>query len=111
MLKTEFKDAHRETRRIFIEFYSLTGKKAVITGGNSGRGQAFSMALAKAGADIFIPSIVPETGETKAMIDAQEVRAEFMDADITGKEVCRKIVENQTAEAPISQLFGLDFRR
>lgn len=76
-----------------LDFFSLTGKKAIVTGGNSGLGQAFSMALAKAGADIFIPSIVPETGETRAMIEAQGVRAEFMEADITGKEVCRKIVE------------------
>ncbi|EEX2896766.1 hypothetical protein EOZ79_21010 [Escherichia coli] len=38
-----------------MDFFSLKGKTAIVTGGNSGLGQAFAMALAKAGANIFIP--------------------------------------------------------
>ena len=34
-----------------MDFFSLKGKKAIVTGGNSGLGQAFALALAKAGAD------------------------------------------------------------
>ncbi len=37
-----------------MDFFSLKGKTAIVTGGNSGLGQAFAMALAKAGANIFI---------------------------------------------------------
>lgn len=32
-----------------MDFFSLKGKTAIVTGGNSGLGQAFAMALAKAG--------------------------------------------------------------
>lgn len=31
-----------------MDFFSLKGKTAIVTGGNSGLGQAFAMALAKA---------------------------------------------------------------
>ena len=34
-------------------FFSLKGKNAIVTGGVSGLGQAFALALAKAGAKYF----------------------------------------------------------
>lgn len=34
-------------------FFSLKGKTAIVTGGNSGLGQAFAMALAKAGKYLY----------------------------------------------------------
>ncbi|BBP33682.1 hypothetical protein VEE67_09330 [Escherichia coli] len=61
-----------------MDFFSLKGKTAIVTGGNSGLGQAFAMALAKAGANIFIPSFVKDNGETKEMIEKQGVEVDFM---------------------------------
>lgn len=37
-------------------FSPLKGKTAIVTGGNSGLGQAFAMALAKAGANLLFPA-------------------------------------------------------
>lgn len=51
-----------------MDFFSLKGKTAIVTGGNSGLGQAFAMALAKAGANLFIPSFIMDNGETKEII-------------------------------------------
>lgn len=76
-----------------MDFFSLKGKVAVITGGNSGLGQGFSLALAKAGADIFAVSIADDNGETKNMIEAEGVRYHLMITDITQGDACKKIVE------------------
>lgn len=48
-----------------MEFFSLKGKNAIVTGGCSGLGQSFSLALAKAGANIFCFAAENDNGETK----------------------------------------------
>ena len=47
-----------------MNFFSLEGKNAIVTGGNTGLGQAFSLALAKGGANVFVPSIIDDDGDT-----------------------------------------------
>ena len=86
-----------------MDFFSLKGKKAIVTGGNSGLGQAFATALAKAGADLFIPTVVEEQGETRKLIESQGVRAEFLAIDITGPGAPQKIVQEC-----LQKLGGLD---
>jgi NAD(P)-dependent dehydrogenase (short-subunit alcohol dehydrogenase family) len=41
------------------------------------------LALAKAGANLFIPTIMPEEGETRALLDKEGVRSEFLVTDLT----------------------------
>ena len=48
-----------------MDLFSLAGKNAIVTGGNTGLGQAFAVALAKGGADVFVPSIVDDDGSTR----------------------------------------------
>ncbi len=81
-----------------MEFFSLKGKNAIVTGGNSGLGQAFSLALAKAGANILVPSIVDDDGTTKKLIEAENVKYAFMLADITENGVPKKIIETCVSE-------------
>jgi NAD(P)-dependent dehydrogenase (short-subunit alcohol dehydrogenase family) len=76
-----------------MEFFSLRGKNAIVTGGNTGLGQAFALALAKAGAAIFVPSIVDDDGSTREMIAAEGVRYEFVKADLTVPGAPRQIVD------------------
>lgn len=83
---------NRISQCILNEFFSLKGKTAIVTGGNSGLGQAFAMALAKAGANLFIPSFVKDNGETKEIIEKQGVEVEFMQVDITEKGAPQKII-------------------
>ena len=45
-----------------MDYFSLKGKNAIVTGGNTGLGQAFTLALAAAGANVFVPSIVDDDG-------------------------------------------------
>jgi NAD(P)-dependent dehydrogenase (short-subunit alcohol dehydrogenase family) len=46
--------------------FDLTGKKALVTGGNSGLGLGFAIALAKGGADVVIWGRNPQKNETAA---------------------------------------------
>ncbi|MGL4607455.1 MAG: SDR family oxidoreductase [Eubacteriaceae bacterium] len=73
-------------------YFSLKGKNAIVTGGNSGLGQAFSLAMAKAGANIFMPSVLPDDPEFNALIEAEGGKAVYMEADLTQEGVPEKIV-------------------
>lgn len=75
-----------------LDYFSIEGKSAIVTGGNSGLGQAFALALAKAGANVLVPSIVEDDGTTKRLIEAEGVKMEFMKADITQDGVPAEIV-------------------
>lgn len=76
-----------------LEFFSLKGKNAIVTGGNSGLGQTFALALAKAGANVFVPSLSDDDGTTRRLIEAEGVRMAFMQADITEKGAPKRIIE------------------
>lgn len=81
-----------------MDFFSLKGRNAVITGGNGGLGQAFSRALAEAGANIFIPSIIEEDNGTRQLIEETGVKYYFMKSDITAKGEPKKIIETCVKE-------------
>ncbi|RCX17920.1 NAD(P)-dependent dehydrogenase (short-subunit alcohol dehydrogenase family) [Anaerobacterium chartisolvens] len=76
-----------------MDYFSLNGKNAIVTGGNTGLGQAFSLALAKGGANIFMPSIMPDDPEFNRLIEAEGVKAVYMEGDITKPGVPKQIVE------------------
>lgn len=76
-----------------MDFFSLKGKTAIVTGGNCGLGLAFSTALAKAGANLFIPSYVMDDGEAKQLIEKQGVSVELMQVDITEASAPQQIIE------------------
>ncbi|RKP48977.1 SDR family NAD(P)-dependent oxidoreductase [Cohnella endophytica] len=76
-----------------MDFFSLKGKNAIVTGGNTGLGQTFALALAKAGANIFVPSLMEDDGTTRKLIEAEGVRMAFMKADITEKGTAKRIID------------------
>ena len=84
----------------------LTGKRAVITGGDSGIGKAVAIAFAREGADVLI-SYLPEEEE-----DAQETRHWIEDAgrtavlfpgDVSDPAYCRSVIDTA-----VSELGGID---
>ncbi|MEP7203776.1 MAG: SDR family oxidoreductase [Ilumatobacteraceae bacterium] len=76
-----------------MDYFGLGGRNAIVTGGNRGLGQAFALALATGGANIFVPSLADDDGSTKEMIEAEGVRYEFVDADITAAGACKRVVD------------------
>jgi NAD(P)-dependent dehydrogenase (short-subunit alcohol dehydrogenase family) len=76
-----------------MDWFSLSGKNAMVTGGNTGLGQAFSLALAKGGAHVFVPSLADDDGTTRALVEGEGVRYEFIESDITGTGVPKQVVD------------------
>lgn len=75
-----------------LDFFSLAGKNAIITGGNIGLGRAFTLALASAGANVFIPGLFDDGGETRRLVEAIGGRYESMDADLTKSGVPAAVI-------------------
>jgi len=86
-----------------MDFFSLAGRKAIVTGGNTGLGQAFSLALARAGADLFVPSVMDDDGATRRMVDAAGRRYEFLEADITAPGTAARVIDGC-----VERLGGID---
>lgn len=77
-----------------LDFFSLKGKNAIVTGGNGGLGQAFSLALAKGGANVMVASLMDDDGSTKKMIEDAGVEFKFVQGDITADGECKRIVDD-----------------
>jgi NAD(P)-dependent dehydrogenase (short-subunit alcohol dehydrogenase family) len=77
-----------------LDLFSLAGRHALVTGGNTGLGRAFSLALAQAGADVFAVGLAEDDGTTRALIEDTGRRLEFEAADITQPGVPAAIVRH-----------------
>jgi glucose 1-dehydrogenase len=66
----------------------LSGKIAVVTGADSGIGQATAIAFAAQGADVVVPCHVDEAGahKTQAAVEAQGQRAIVVPLDVTNED-------------------------
>lgn len=69
-----------------MDFFSLKGKVALVTGGNTGIGQGYSVALAKAGCNVFVPAYDSNIEDTKKMVEAEGVKFEFIQGDLTNAD-------------------------
>lgn len=84
----------------------LVGRKALITGGDSGMGRAAAIAYAREGADVainYLPDEEPDAQEVIALIKAEGRIAIAIPGDLREEAFCKKLV----AEA-IKGLGGLD---
>ena len=77
----------------------LEGKKAVITGGDSGIGRAVALAFAREGADVVISYLNEEEDarETRRVVEEAGRKCLLIPGDIGSEEHCRAIIE-RTAE-------------
>ena len=75
-----------------LDLFSLAGRNALVTGGNTGLGRAFSLALAKAGADVLAVGLAEDDGTTRRLIEDAGRRMEFVVADVTRPGVPAAVV-------------------
>ncbi len=78
----------------------LTGKVAVITGGDSGIGRAVAIAYAREGADIVISYLSEhdDAKETAQLVEQAGRKAVLIAGDVSRPEHCRQIIEQAVDE-------------
>ena len=84
----------------------LTGRKAIITGADSGIGRAVAIAFAREGADVvmsYMPSEEPDAQEVVQLIKEAGRKAIAMPGDLKDEAYCEQLVANA-----VQQLGGLD---
>lgn len=84
----------------------LLGRKALVTGGDSGIGRATAIAYAREGADVAINYLIDEeedAQEVKKLIEAEGRKAVLIAGDISSEDFCNELVNKA-----IKELGGLD---
>jgi len=79
--------------------FSLENKVALITGGTSGLGKMMALALAKAGAFVWIASSRDNADETLQAIKQQGSNGSFLQVDVTSSEGLENIVKQILKES------------
>ncbi|MDJ0390140.1 SDR family oxidoreductase [Roseomonas sp. E05] len=84
----------------------LTGRKALITGGDSGIGRAAAIAYAREGADVainYLPAEEPDARDVADLIRKAGRKAVLIPGDIREEAFCKSLVDQA-----VQQLGGLD---
>jgi NAD(P)-dependent dehydrogenase (short-subunit alcohol dehydrogenase family) len=84
----------------------LEGRKALVTGGDSGIGRAAAIAYAREGADVainYLPVEQPDAEEVKKLIEAEGRKAVLIPGDLSDESFCKELVQQA-----YNELGGLD---
>ena len=84
----------------------LAGRKALITGGDSGMGRAAAIAYAREGADVainYFPTEEPDALEVIDLIKKEGRKAVAIPGDLRDEEFCKKLIDDA-----VRGLGGLD---
>ncbi|GAA3341501.1 SDR family oxidoreductase [Curtobacterium pusillum] len=84
----------------------LTGRRAVITGGDSGIGKAVAIAFAREGADLlisYLPEEEDDAQDTKHWIEEAGRKAVLLPGDLSDPAYCRSVIATA-----VDELGGLD---
>jgi NAD(P)-dependent dehydrogenase (short-subunit alcohol dehydrogenase family) len=95
----------RDEMRNYVGRGLLEGKRALITGGDSGIGRAVAVAFAKEGADVAIAYLEEhdDATHTAELVEQAGRRCLRLPGDLAGAEHCHEVVDRTVAE-----LGGLD---
>jgi NAD(P)-dependent dehydrogenase (short-subunit alcohol dehydrogenase family) len=97
----------RDEMRDYVGARHLYGKKALITGGDSGIGRAVAVAFAKEGADIAIAYLDeledPDAERTAALVREQGRACYLFRGDVTSEQYCAELIDTV-----VERLGGLD---
>jgi NAD(P)-dependent dehydrogenase (short-subunit alcohol dehydrogenase family) len=90
----------------YVGFGRLKGRKALITGGDSGIGRAVAIAFAREGADLtlnYLPDEEEDAKEVLNIIRESGVNVHAIPGDLKDEAFCKKLVESA-----VKEMDGLD---
>ncbi len=87
-----------------MSVFSLTGRKALVTGGARGLGAGMAAALAEAGASVVIGDVLEDLAKTTA----DELAAKGHDCDVVPLDVTDDASWESAVQATVARLGGLD---
>ncbi|KAF1849607.1 short-chain dehydrogenase/reductase-like protein SDR [Cucurbitaria berberidis CBS 394.84] len=93
-------------RELYKAAGKLKGKKAIITGGDSGIGRSIAVLYAMEGADSFIaylPQEEEDAKETVKLVEAKGQKCYTYATDLTDRANCKKVIEEA-----LKQMGGID---
>ncbi len=89
-----------EQAKSTLSRFRLDGKVALVVGGNKGLGQGMALALAAAGADVWVVGRGPEgLEETASAITQLGRKGRFIAADVTSEKEVERVVETVLKES------------
>jgi NAD(P)-dependent dehydrogenase (short-subunit alcohol dehydrogenase family) len=97
---SEMENKPRDEMRDYVGRNLLSGKRALITGGDSGIGRAVAVAFAKEGADVAIAYLEEhdDAAHTASLVEAEGRRCLRLPGDLAQAEQCRAIVQRTIGE-------------
>lgn len=93
-------------RELYKAAGKLKGKKALITGGDSGIGRSIAVLYAMEGADSFIaylPEEDEDAQETKKLVEEKGAKCFTFATDLKSRDNCK-----ETVEKAVKQMGGID---
>ena len=84
----------------YTGFGRLAGRRAIITGADSGIGRAVAIAFAREGADValnYLPSEEPDARDVVALVEKAGRKAVALPGDITSERFCEDLVAKANA--------------
>src|SRR5690625_351587 len=82
-----------------LDYFSLEGKTALVTGGNRGLGLAFACALAEAGARVVIAARDHDRNQAAIdMLQAEDIEVDAIDVDITQQGEADRLITDTVAK-------------
>lgn len=90
----------------YVGFGRMKGRKALVTGADSGIGRAVAIAFAREGADValnYLPEEEEDAAEVVALIEAEGRKAVALPGDLEDEAFCGRLVEQA-----VKALGGLD---
>jgi NAD(P)-dependent dehydrogenase (short-subunit alcohol dehydrogenase family) len=105
-LESELKPRPKYEAAAYKPAGKLAGKRALITGGDSGIGRAVAVLFAREGADVainYLPDEQTDAEQTKRAVEAAGKKCVLLPGDLTEARFCSELVARAVAE-----LGGLD---